>query len=174
MRKNSLSIRWNPLPSWKEIFLLCSAWRIVQIPSLHDLVLRHGKSAVLSSAFENPIFVVMAYNDKFHIHLTHLPTLQRSSIGLFLCISACNPYLTVYSRDISQAFTQSSTKQSWPSYFEPPSALDCPEKHYYSYWTSAICDPRERCTRFSHISQASYKKSSHASRNIWSVCFAYW
>jgi len=74
-------------------------------------------------AYEKSRLVVQAYNDKEkEIVLTQSPTIQRVSQRLILCLAAMLPY-SLYLRDISQAYVQSTTKLNRPFYVRPPEEL---------------------------------------------------
>ena len=74
-----------------------------------------------ANAFEKSRLVVQAYNDhdKMSI-LTQSPTIQRMSQRLILALSAINPQLGLYLRDITQAYVQSSTSINREFYIRPP------------------------------------------------------
>ena len=79
------------------------------------------KNIGTANAFEKSRLVVQAYNDhdKMSI-LTQSPTIQRMSQRLILALSAINPQLGLYLRDITQAYVQSSTSLNRQFYIRPP------------------------------------------------------
>ena len=79
------------------------------------------KNIGTANAFEKSRLVVQAYNDhdKMSI-LTQSPTIQRMSQRLILALSAINPQLSLYLRDITQAYVQSSTSLNRQFYIRPP------------------------------------------------------
>lgn len=77
-------------------------------------------------AYEKSRLVIQAYNDvgKSSV-LTQSPTIQRASQRLLICLFACFPeQLTLYLRDISQAYTQSTTSLQREFYALPPKGID--------------------------------------------------
>ncbi len=60
-----------------------------------------------SDEYTRSRLVVQAFNDKKHELMTHSPTVQRSSQRLLLSV-AHTLDLQVFTRDISQAYTQSN------------------------------------------------------------------
>ena len=68
-------------------------------------------------------FVVQAFQDKKHGRMTHSPTVQRSSQRLLLCLAAMTPELQFFTRDISQAYTQSDTRMKRPVFVKAPKEL---------------------------------------------------
>jgi hypothetical protein len=81
------------------------------------------KNAGTSNAFEKSRLVVQAYNDQEKdIVLTQSPTIQRVSQRLILCIAAMGHH-TLYLRDISQAYVQSTTNLNREFYVRPPQEL---------------------------------------------------
>ena len=68
------------------------------------------KNAGKPTAYKKSRFVVQAFNDKKHGLMTYAPTVQRASQRLLLAIAALDEAPVVFSRDVSQAYTQSKTK----------------------------------------------------------------
>lgn len=85
------------------------------------------KNEGTEKAFEKSRLVVQGYNDhdKAHI-LTQAPTIQRSSQRLILCIALTRDNVDVYLRDISQAYTQSSTTLQREIFIRAPSEMKLP------------------------------------------------
>ena len=68
------------------------------------------KNAGMTTVLEKSRLVLQAYNnDGKDMILIHAPTIQRMSQRLILALSAMNPQLDLYLRDISQAYVQSIT-----------------------------------------------------------------
>ncbi len=74
-------------------------------------------------AFEKSRLVVQAFNDNKHGFLTHSPTVQRSSQRLLLAVHAMDPSLQIFTRDVTQAYTQSSTRINRPIFVRAPPEL---------------------------------------------------
>lgn len=76
-------------------------------------------------AFEKSRLVVQAYNDagKEHI-LTQAPTIMRASQRLILAFSLVRPDLDIYLRDISQAYTQSTSSMSRDVFIRAPKEMN--------------------------------------------------
>lgn len=87
-----------------------------------DQVKNEGKP----SAYNKSRLVVQAYGDHNHGLLTHAPTVQRVSQRLLLIICAMDNNLTLFTRDISQAYVQSETRTQRPIFVRPPSQLNIP------------------------------------------------
>jgi len=81
------------------------------------------KNPGTDKAFEKSRLVVQAYNDQEkELVLTQSPTIQRVSQRLILCIAAMGPH-SLYLRDISQAYVQSTTNLNREFYVRPPREL---------------------------------------------------
>jgi hypothetical protein len=78
-------------------------------------------------AFEKSRLVVQGYNDhgKREI-LTQAPTIQRSSQRILICAALIKPDVSVYTRDISQAYTQSATDLQREIYIRAPVEMGLP------------------------------------------------
>jgi hypothetical protein len=75
-------------------------------------------------AFEKSRLVVQAYNDEGKtVVLTQSPTIQRVSQRILLAIAATFPEYGVYLRDITQAYTQSTTTLNRDFYITPPKGI---------------------------------------------------
>ena len=76
-------------------------------------------------AFEKSRLVVQAYNDtgKRSI-LTQAPTIQRASQRMILSLAMTIPGLRLYTRDISQAYTQSTTNLARDVFIHAPEEMD--------------------------------------------------
>jgi hypothetical protein len=75
-------------------------------------------------AFEKSRLVVQAYNDANKTTvLTESPTIQRCSQRLLLCLAACIKDSKLYLRDVTQAYTQSTTLLNRDFYVRPPPEL---------------------------------------------------
>lgn len=72
------------------------------------------------------MYVFITFNDTKYGLITHAPTVQRSSVLLLLAFVVCDPSLRLYSRDVSQAYTQSFTKLSRPMYVKTPAVMKRP------------------------------------------------
>jgi transposase InsO family protein len=71
--------------------------------------------------YEKSRLVVQAYNDEAARHiLTSAPTCQRVSQRLLLNLAAIFPSMEVFTRDISQAYTQAKTSLTRPIFVKPP------------------------------------------------------
>lgn len=68
------------------------------------------KNAGLTSAYAKSRLVVQAFEDKDHGLMTYAPTTQRASQRLLIALTAMNPDLKIFTRDISQAYLQSATR----------------------------------------------------------------
>lgn len=77
-------------------------------------------------AFEKSRLVVQGFNDRNHGLLTHAPTVQRSSQRLLFSLSSILPSWSIYLRDISQAYTQSSTELNRKIFVKPVNELKLP------------------------------------------------
>lgn len=77
-------------------------------------------------AYEKSRLVVQAFNDTSHGLLTYAPTVQRASQRLLLAICALDSKLKLFTRDVSQAYTQSSTPINRKIYVRPPAVLRYP------------------------------------------------
>ena len=76
-------------------------------------------------AFEKSRLVIQAYNDpEKYLVLTQSPTIQRASQRIILCIAAITASLGVYLRDITQAYTQSTSNLVRIFYAYSPPELD--------------------------------------------------
>jgi hypothetical protein len=72
-------------------------------------------------AFEKSRLVIQAYNDQDKSRvLTQSPTIQRVSQRIVLAMAAIFPENGLYLRDITQAYTQSTTKLNRDFYVRPP------------------------------------------------------
>jgi hypothetical protein len=81
------------------------------------------KNPGTDKAFEKSRLVVQAYNDQEkELVLTQSPTIQRVSQRLILCIAAIGLH-SLYLRDISQAYVQSTTNLNREFYVRPPREL---------------------------------------------------
>lgn len=76
-----------------------------------------------ADAFEKSRLVVQAYKDKKHGLLTYSPTVQRASQRLLLCCCAIDQSFTFFTRDVSQAYVQSTTPVQRPIFIRPPTSL---------------------------------------------------
>jgi hypothetical protein len=80
-----------------------------------------------SKAYEKSCLVIQAYNDNDkRMVLTQSPTIQRVSQRLILCLAVSIYGLEIYLRDISQAYTQSTTYLARDFYVCPPQELNLP------------------------------------------------
>jgi hypothetical protein len=78
------------------------------------------KNPGTDKAFEKSRLVVQAYNDQEkELVLTQSPTIQRVSQRLILCLAAIGSH-SLYLRDISQAYVQSTTTLNREFYVRPP------------------------------------------------------
>ena len=69
------------------------------------------KNEGTEKAFEKSRLVVQAFNDsEKHRILTQAPTIQRASQRLIIALSLAIPQLSLYLRDITQAYTQSRSE----------------------------------------------------------------
>lgn len=85
------------------------------------------KNAGTANAFEKSRLVVQAYNDSDKKKvLTQSPTIQRASQRLLLCLAIYKDF-NVFTRDISQAYTQSKSKLVRDFYVHPPAELNLPD-----------------------------------------------
>lgn len=76
-------------------------------------------------AYEKSRLVIQAYNDAGKLAvLTQSPTIQRASQRLLLAIAVSFPWLRIYMRDISQAYTQAQTLLARKFYAAPPKDID--------------------------------------------------
>ncbi|KAI0996581.1 hypothetical protein K3495_g11603 [Podosphaera aphanis] len=84
------------------------------------------KNAGTAKAFEKSRLVVQAFkdNDKKMV-LTQSPTIQRMSQRLLIC-SALYKNFDIFTRDISQAYTQSKSHLVRNFFVRPPADLDLP------------------------------------------------
>lgn len=72
-------------------------------------------------AFEKSRLVIQAYNDTEKTQvLTQSPTIQRASQRIVISMAAMLPEHGLYLRDITQAYTQSTTKLNRDFYVKPP------------------------------------------------------
>jgi hypothetical protein len=82
------------------------------------------KNKGTDKAFEKSRLVVQAYNDEEKTAvLTQSPTIQRVSQRILLAIAATFPKYNVYLRDITQAYTQSTTNLNRDFYITPPKGI---------------------------------------------------
>jgi hypothetical protein len=82
------------------------------------------KNKGTDKAFEKSRLVVQAYNDEEKTAvLTQSPTIQRVSQRILLAIAATFPEYSVYLRDITQAYTQSTTTLNRDFYITPPKGV---------------------------------------------------
>ena len=82
-------------------------------------------------AFEKSRLVIQAYNDVGKsLVLTQSPTIQRVSQRIVLSIAAIFPEYNLYLRDITQAYTQSTTKLVRDFYTKPPENVEQWQGHY--------------------------------------------
>jgi hypothetical protein len=82
------------------------------------------KNKGTDKAFEKSRLVVQAYNDEEKTAvLTQSPTIQRVSQRILLAIAATFPEYNVYLRDITQAYTQSTTTLNRDFYITPPKGV---------------------------------------------------
>ena len=85
------------------------------------------KNAGTAEAFEKSRFVVQGFHDRDHGLLTHVPTVHRASIRLLLAVAAQNgASYTVFGRDVSQAYLQSTTQIIRKIFVRPPPELGLP------------------------------------------------
>jgi hypothetical protein len=76
-------------------------------------------------AFEKSRLVVQGYNDSGkHEILTQAPTIQRSSQRIILCALMTRKDVNAYTRDISQAYTQSITRLQRKIFIQAPKELN--------------------------------------------------
>jgi hypothetical protein len=76
-------------------------------------------------AFEKSRLVVQAYNDyEKELVLTQSPTIQRASQRLILALAPTLSSTSVYLRDISQAYVQSTTLLNRDFYVRPPKEIN--------------------------------------------------
>ena len=76
------------------------------------------------NAYEKSRLVVQAYNDDGkRFILTQAPTIQRASQRLILALALMIPGLDIYIRDISQAYTQSTTRLSRNVFIKAPTEM---------------------------------------------------
>ena len=84
------------------------------------------KNEGTEKAFEKSRLVVQAYNDAGKgCILTQAPTIQRASQRLILILSLIFD-LSIYTRDISQAYTQSNSKLARDVYIHAPFEMNLP------------------------------------------------
>lgn len=76
----------------------------------------------ICDAFEKSRLVVQVFNDD-HGFLTHGPTVQRASQRLLLALFSWDPTLTLFTRDVSQAYVEPETEIKRPIFVKPPSIL---------------------------------------------------
>jgi hypothetical protein len=82
------------------------------------------KNPGTDKAFEKSRLVVQAYNDaNKSLVLTESPTIQRCSQRLILCLAPCKKDSKLYLRDVTQAYTQSTTLLNRDFYVRPPPEL---------------------------------------------------
>jgi hypothetical protein len=83
------------------------------------------KNKDTNKAYEKSRLVVQAYNDdEKSLVLTQSPTIQRVSQRIILCITPMmNSNASLYLRDISQAYVQSTTLLNRDFYIRPPIEL---------------------------------------------------
>ncbi|CAG8980301.1 hypothetical protein HYALB_00013669, partial [Hymenoscyphus albidus] len=82
------------------------------------------KNEGTEKAYKKSRLVIQAYNDENKSQvLTQSPTIQRVSQRIILAIAAICPELNVYLRDITQAYTQSTTKLNREFYVRPPPGI---------------------------------------------------
>jgi hypothetical protein len=75
-------------------------------------------------AFEKSRLVVQAYDDEGKTAvLTQSPTIQRVSQRILLALAAIFPEYSIYLRDITQAYTQSTTTLNRDFYITPPKGI---------------------------------------------------
>ncbi|KAI1002683.1 hypothetical protein K3495_g5516 [Podosphaera aphanis] len=85
------------------------------------------KNQGTTKAFEKSRLVVQAYKDlNKNTVLTQAPTIQRASQRIFLCLAAILN-LSLYTRDISQAYTQSKTLLTRDFFVRPPAEMSIPK-----------------------------------------------
>jgi hypothetical protein len=88
------------------------------------------KNKGTDKAFEKSRLVVQAYKDQEKdMVLTQSPTIQRVSQRLLLALAPtlANLGVSIYLRDITQAYTQSKTTLNRQFYVRPPAELELPE-----------------------------------------------
>ena len=91
------------------------------------------KNPGTDQAYEKSRLVVQAYNDKGkELILTESPTIQRVSQRIILAVAAIlkdneETPLSLYLRDISQAYVQSRTPLNRDFFVRPPSELEVPD-----------------------------------------------
>lgn len=79
------------------------------------------------NAMEKSRLVIQAYNDQGKLTvLTQSPTIQRSSQRIILALAPSFPHLLIYSRDITQAYTQALSKLYRLFYAKPPKEMKLP------------------------------------------------
>lgn len=85
------------------------------------------KNEGIEKTFENPHLVVQAYNDAGkNSTLTQAPTVQHASQRVILIVSLVFN-LSIYTRDISQVYTQSSSQLARDIYIKAPSEMNLPK-----------------------------------------------
>ena len=83
------------------------------------------KNKGTSEAFEKSRLVIQAYNDTGKVHvLTQSPTIQRASQRVILCLATVLTATDIYLRDITQAYTQSTSNLAREIYARPPPGFD--------------------------------------------------
>ena len=88
------------------------------------------KFAGTDKVYEKSRLVVQGYDDRGKKEiLTQSPTIQRASQRILfgLAPSLCSNSMNIYLRDISQAYTQSSTHLNRDVFIKPPSELSLPK-----------------------------------------------
>lgn len=89
------------------------------------------KNEGTEKAYEKSRLVVQAYNDNDNKKiLTQSPTIQRSSQQLILCLSQILQDVNIYLRDISQAYTQSTSSLARSFFIKAPDELNLPDGFY--------------------------------------------
>jgi len=127
----------------------------------------HVKHAGTPQAFEKSRLVVQAYKDtdKKSV-LTQAPTIQRASQRLLLCLAVSINGTKIYTRDISQAYTQSETQLAREIFVRPPKELKLPDELFLKVLRPLYGVPEAgthwfRTYHGHHINRLEMKQSSH-------------
>lgn len=85
------------------------------------------KNTGTPEAYAKSRLVVQGYNDKADGLLTHAPTVQRSSQKLLFALAPSFPTWKVATRDVTQAYTQSTSPLSRKIFVRAPKELELPD-----------------------------------------------
>lgn len=85
------------------------------------------KNAGTPETYAKSRLAVQGYNDKADGLLTHAPTIQRSSQKLLFALAPSFPTWKAATRDVTQAYTQSTSPLSRKIFMKPPKELELPE-----------------------------------------------